>query len=527
MPALWPTMTWSLIAVAALLAGLAIFCDPARGRLRCPGGWKRVWIALPWRAGCWYDMRGVVEAGGSPASDAAMPDELLVAPPSPQPSPHSAKPEWGEGGRCPECGRVWKKRSALQRRRVRWRGVVLGAFVAFLAWPASLMPRVERFGAWSVCPTWALVLFAPVDEFCKGALGCPFSWPTMPEATTELLFPKWDRPYAPWETAILKRRLEAGVERVRAPFVGRDALFLESASYGSEQWWGWEGGRFTDYERRQLVTNILAVTMSTMRPEVGGVAGGSSLANTAPPNTFRLSPSGLIVLSTWEGGTTLWPLALSAFERATPEGALLWPSGTLAGSTPMEVRAYDVGDLCAPMVSRRAAPGAGETPGRPVIPLEFDQLVRAIRALDEDLYPHPLVGPGPSLEESAVIGGARSTIFVRQTPEAHAHALALLGAIRGVWADPTGVSAAFDAGGLDRRAMVLNVGGLRAGGGTGDPLTESQRVARRLDQRLRDGAEVYAVGDVVVVIGMDADHLAARQDVAWMRAVRAMREGDR
>ena len=40
------------------------------------------------------------------------------------------------------------------------------------------------------------------------------------------MMPRWQRPYAPWETAILRRRLEQTTARVRPEFPGRDVAYL-------------------------------------------------------------------------------------------------------------------------------------------------------------------------------------------------------------------------------------------------------------------------------------------------------------
>lgn len=428
------------------------------------------------------------------------------------------------GCQCPECGRTWTRAGSLSRRRVRWGGVVAASAIALLAYPASLMPRIEKHGLWSAAPTWALVMFAPVDGFCRGALGCPFSWGTMPAETVELMFPKWNRQYSAWETAILKGRLERGVERVRAEFPARDAVFIASAKYESEAWWGWPGREFTRAERERFSMMAVGAPLRLVAADAE-IDPGIVRPNIATPNTLRWSPSGLLVLSTGGRGEDLWLRALRAFDVHDPTGVPLWPGDPDPAGVAYSTVAYDVADLCPALVPNdNTSMSFGMIPlGEPMTPEIGASLQGVLARLNIEAVALPGT-PSPN-DPPGRISLARSTLFVRQTSAGHARIAELLGAIRSVWpadhavsptmatADPTILVRAINVTALlgpaaERSAVRWNAGDVVLSGRVAD--------AAGADT---PGSTVLAcpVGHVLVIFGTESEQYAAADEIERLR----------
>lgn len=143
---LWRIGTWGVVALGAVVVLLALFADAYRGwrtrrrtgtpRLRCPGGWARILWLIPVRAGCWYDMGGLM----SEFQPGKEPDTRV---------------------RCPECGRRHKPRRLRAARR-RWGIAALGLVVALLGLGGRYSREVYQRG-WSAVPGEVLVL-VPFDE---------------------------------------------------------------------------------------------------------------------------------------------------------------------------------------------------------------------------------------------------------------------------------------------------------------------------------------------------------------------------
>jgi len=300
-------------------------------------------------------------------------------------------------------------------------------------------------------------MFAPVDGFCRGALGCPFSWPTMPEATRELMFPKWERRYAAWETAILKGRLEAGVERVRAGFPGRNAMFIETEKYGSEEWWGWQGREFTEEERAKLVSAVFTEPLPFVRADAGAQA-GTDRSEVAGPNSVRVSPSGLAILAVAGRGGEVWRSALDACELRS-RGSVLVSEGTAAaGTRAIQTRAYDVTDVFPRLVpnDRPLVREGGIPIGVPrSLPNRQFLSVSIVRAIDAANYPSPSEEFGDD-RFAIVTSGGGGMLFVRQTPEAHERIAAALEALRSVWNEAGRVSGVLETGRPGEWMVLVN-----------------------------------------------------------------------
>jgi len=117
---LFPTIAWTLAAIALALLAWALFWDRARGRKRCPK--------------CWYDM-----GGASPDEDGAF--------------------------TCPECGRSIKTPRHLARTRRRWRFAALAVVLAIgasvcAAWPA--WSQAQQRGWLSLIPTSIVIECLPM-----------------------------------------------------------------------------------------------------------------------------------------------------------------------------------------------------------------------------------------------------------------------------------------------------------------------------------------------------------------------------
>lgn len=489
----WATIAGSLLLLAAVLGVWAAMGDPARGRLRCPGGWRRVLALFPWRSGCWYDMSGVADDTGS-----ATPLPAL---------------------QCPECGRRWLSRAALQRARVRWRLLALALLISLLAYAASLMPRVQKHGPWAAAPTWSLVLLAPVDDYCRGALGCPFSWQAMPDSTRELMTPTWDRPFARWETAILKRRLDAGVARVRPEFPGRDVAFIPAAKYERASWWNW-GRPLTDSQRERF----------TWTP--ASAASGVVLTEADPRD--RWSPTaGLLVRGTDAQHLALWRTMLDALDSVRPGQPLVNHTTNPRDGTPLVLAVFDVSQISPRALVPARTPGlygmtmdSAYAPDDPVPDPVLDRLRLAISTVSQVAHP-PQVQAIP-LGSGQRISGIRGMLLIRQSPdrfeltrrvvEAILHASANATSVSDPIPTPTAgltirvvnaIDLAEDADAITHPTSDLDLGIERAAAMTGRAMWMI---------RNSQTASAIAVGPILVLIGSADEHSAALAELERLRA---------
>ncbi|MEZ6233593.1 MAG: hypothetical protein R3B68_05350 [Phycisphaerales bacterium] len=480
----WIIIAWSLVAIAAAVAAWAVFSDRAKGRRRCPGGWRRVLWVLPVRAGCWYDMGGAIEL---PAT-------------------------------CPECGRTWRREASLRRTRVRYGRLGLAGACVAAAYLASLMPRVDKYGWWSAAPTWALVSFAPMEEFARGSLGCRVSWNMLPGSTAELMEPKWDRPYAPWETAILKWRLERAVDRVRDEFPGRDAAFIPLAKYQSEEWWGWEGEPFGGDD--------LVWLNSQWRWAINQLG---ILASSGSFGSRLRESAGLMILGSTVDRIRAWDESLTVVDPTASRDSVTQVAGTDSEGVELVLAAFNARRIVeeplrvSGILANSEGPPTALQPPSVVPSRETEVLVSIVRRVCRWDVPDPrtpLRMPNPRV---AVI---RSTVMLSTNEESARRVVGMLTAMDEAVAshadyaevlatDREGqVAAVFYAPGLliSRYQAINDVHGPVA------VAVHKVRMALCESSGRWDSSSVFEVGPLIVVFGSSADIDVASAEVARLRA---------
>lgn len=499
MPALWPTIMWSLVALAALLAGLAVFSDPARGRLRCPGGWRRSFGVIPRRDGCWYDMSGTVDA-----------DRGSDAPWRPV--------------TCSECGRTWRQRRSLTRRRLRWRFLVVAGVLLVLAYPASVWPRVRAHGWAAGVPTWALVALAPVDEYAGSFFGGPRGGPTGVTSSPvmlELTRPQWERRFARWEVAWLCARLNAAVVRHPSLPPGDAVRFFPSGRIEDERWWGWSRP-FTMIEAVTFGSEVVQAATQVAPRRVG--PGLSS-----PRGHWWTRRGELQVI----GGPTAFVsdvmLTIDSIDRATISGYMVVRVESEASGQPVELVAYDVSDISparlVPSTRSGLRVGVGaQTPyseGDPSMHQDVRRLSQVVGRVATSTWPTmETVHGAPGAR-----AGLRGVLLVRNTPQSHALIRVLLEAIRRVHADRSDVVRGVPVGIEGTTASVLSLSVIASHPEAASATPQSMSLAYRntvyrLENAMRrvGGVDSVATADrvaeLVVLIGSAAELAAGERELA-------------